>query len=381
MNAVRRSRALIAGGGIGGLAAAIALRRAGFEVHVLERSGELREIGAALMLWPNGTRALRLLGVEVRSHDVRRFSMRNSRGGILLEFPVDRARARYGSGMTLVHRARLQEGLLRALGEQHVRLDSEVVGFVDAQNAAGAKLRSGEVVEGDLLIGADGLRSAVRSQLLGDGKPAYLGATVWRGVVGAGGIAIKPGHGINWIGRGAEFLAFQLADDQIYWAGVTKEPEGEVAGAGGHKRDLATRFWSWPEPVPDLIAATDDDAILRNDMYDRPLALSWSRGRVTLLGDAAHPMTPNAGQGACQALEDAVVLGEATARAANHAEAFAEYESRRLRQANRIVKTAHQTSLAVQLENPILCALRDSVMRLFPGWLQLRLLDSTVGRP
>lgn len=374
-----RVKALIAGGGIGGLAAGLSLRRVGLDVQVLERSSEVREIGAALLLWPNGMHALQSLGVEPRTLSVCKHSMRTWRGAGLLEAPVDRLRTRYGCGMEFVHRADLQAALLRALGLDELRLNAEVTGFVDRPGTVEVRLKSGECVEGDLLVGADGLRSSVRRQLLGDGDPIYMGATIWRAVVDADGIPIEPGQGINWVGRGAEFLAFHLADRRIYWAGVTKEPEGARAGPDGHKGDLAERFGAWQQPIPELIAATGEDTILRNDMYDRPPVRSWSRGRVTLLGDAAHPMTPNAGQGACLALEDAVALAECIAQRSELREAFELYESRRLRHTNRIVKVSHQTSRAVQVENPVLCALRDFSSRLMLPSVQLRVLDSMVG--
>lgn len=136
------------------------------------------------------------------------------------------------------------------------------------------------------------LRSVVRRKLLGDGDPVYLGSTIWRGICSSDGISLALGSGINWVGRGSEFSAFHLPGHQIYWAGVTKEPPGQTSGPRGHKPDVSDRFRDWIEPVPTLINATDETAILRNDMYDRPPARSWSGGRVTPVGDAAHPMTP-----------------------------------------------------------------------------------------
>jgi len=156
------------------------------------------------------------------------------------------------------------------------------------------------------------------------------------------------------------------------------EPAGEKPGPGGHKQDLTERFREWPAPVRALIAATNDAAILRNDMYDRPPARHWSRGRVTLVGDAAHPMTPNSGQGACQALEDAVALGESVARAPDLTAAFELYERRRLRRANRVVSLSRQGSRSVQIENPLLCLLRDSLGRLVPPGVLMRIIDSTL---
>ena len=371
-------RALIAGAGIGGLATGIALRQAGLDVQVYERSRELGEIGAGLMIWPNGTRSLQALGVEVEALTVKRISFCNWRGRLLIEAPVDSISERYGSEVAFIHRADLQAALSGALGRGSLRLNSDVIGFAEEPDRVQVKLRDGTVAAGDFLVGADGLRSVVRRQLLGDGDPTYLGSTIWRGIVASEGIALERGHGVDLVGRGSEFLAFSLANDRIYWACVTKETQGEKQGPGGNKQDVLARFGGWVEPVPALIAATPETAILRNDMYDRPPAQLWSRGRVTLVGDAAHPMTPNLGQGACQALEDAVALGESLRRASELTEAFELYEQRRLRRANLAVRMSRQSSRSVQIRNPLLCALRDGFARLLPRAVLLRMLDATL---
>jgi 2-polyprenyl-6-methoxyphenol hydroxylase-like FAD-dependent oxidoreductase len=173
-------RALIAGAGIGGLATGIALRRAGLEVRLFERSREMREIGAGLMIWPNGTRALRALGVEVRAMTIDRLFFRNWRGRQLMEAPVRAISARFGSNVVVVHRADLQSALVKSLGREVLSLGAEVSGFDDAGAQVEVRLQDGTSDAGDLLVGADGLRSTVRRQLLADGNPVYLGASIWR---------------------------------------------------------------------------------------------------------------------------------------------------------------------------------------------------------
>jgi 2-polyprenyl-6-methoxyphenol hydroxylase-like FAD-dependent oxidoreductase len=368
-------KAFIAGAGVGGLATGIALRRAGLEVRLFERSREMREIGAGLMIWPNGTRALQALGVEVRAMTIDRLFFRNWRGRQLMEAPVRTISERFGSNVAVVHRADLQSALVKSLGREVLSLGAEVSGFDDAGAQVEVKLQDGTSDAGDLLIGADGLRSTVRRQLLADGDPVYLGASIWRGMVSSEGLSLKPGFGVNWIGRGSEFLAFHLADHRIYWAGVTREPRGEKAGPGGHKQDALERFATWEDDIPALIAATEPTAILRNDMYDRPPSRRWSKGRVILVGDAAHPMTPNQGQGACQALEDAVALGESLEGASDPARAFEIYEKRRMHRANRAVVMSRQASRGVNIENPVLCAIRDGLARVLPHSLVVRMLD------
>jgi len=164
-------KALIAGAGIGGLATGIALRKAGLELKLFERSREMREIGAGLMIWPNGTRALQALGVEVRAMTIDSLFFRNWRGRLLMEPPLRAISERYGSNIAVVHRADLQSALVKSLGREVLNLGADVSGFEDAAAQVVVKLRDGTSDGGDLLIGADGLRSTVRRQLLADGDP------------------------------------------------------------------------------------------------------------------------------------------------------------------------------------------------------------------
>jgi 2-polyprenyl-6-methoxyphenol hydroxylase-like FAD-dependent oxidoreductase len=372
-------KALVSGAGIAGLATGIALRQAGHEVEIFERARELREIGAGLMIWPNGARSLHALGVEIDAVTIQHMSVRTWRGAQVNEYPLESVAARFGFPPAFVHRADLQAALARRFGTEGLHFDAEVRGFRQSDAEVAVILRDGTAAAADLLVGADGLRSPVRGQLLADGNPVYLGSTIWRGIVDSHEMPLPPGHGFDWVGRGSEFVAFPLLHDRIYWSGVSKEPLGEKAGPTGHKGDLLHAFSHWAQPIPTLVAATEDAAILRNDMYDRPPARSWSGGRVTLVGDAAHPMTPNAGQGACQALEDAVALADSTSRASNLTEAFGLYEDRRRRRANQLVTMARQATRGAQLDSPLLCALRDRIASLMPSWLFLRMLDSYLG--
>jgi 2-polyprenyl-6-methoxyphenol hydroxylase-like FAD-dependent oxidoreductase len=374
----RQLKAVVAGAGIGGVAVAIALRQAGIEVRVLERARELREIGAAVVVWPNGTRALRALGVEPRWLAVKRLSLLRFDGRLLMQTPVAVMPSRYGSGMMVVHRADLHSALLNALGDGCIRLGAQVTGFSQADGGVSVRMANGEEENADLLIGADGLRSSVRRQLVGDGEPIYQGFTAWRGDIPAGKLDMEPGLGRNWWGRGGEFLAFPLSDGRVYWAGTVNAPKSGIAGPGGHKQDALERFSGWNDQILRIVSATETEAILRTDIYDRPVVRSWSFGRTALLGDAAHPMTPSQGQGACQAIEDAVALGRSLEGGRDIPDAFKEYERLRLRRANRVVALSRQTSRLIQSENRWLCGFRDTGIRLLPKSVMLRNLDATL---
>ncbi len=207
------------------------------------------------------------------------------------------------------------------------------------------------------------MRSAVRRELLRDGAPRYSGATCWRGVTG---FELEASTSFNWWGPGSEFGVFPLLDGRVYWVGVQNRPEGEADSPGPLKADLLRAFADWPDLVTAIVEASDENSIIRNNLYDRAPVRTWSQGSVTLVGDAAHPMLPNAAQGACQALEDAVALAQTLA---SHPidEALTEYQKRRMRIANRLVSQGRQTARMVQASNPMITGFAISWSRTFPG--------------
>lgn len=365
----------MAGAGIGGLAAAIAIGRAGHEVEVLERAPVPAEVGAGLAIWPNGHRALVELGIgATHGAPVRSLALRTWRGRLLMETPVGEFRGRYGHDLTVVHRAELHSNLLAALDGKRVKASSELATFEQNGSTVTVTLASGDRREADLLIGADGLRSAVRRSLLRDGEPRYSGATCWRGVAR---FDVRD-SAVNWLGSAAEFGIFPLSDGRAYWFAVRNGLEREADGPNGRKADVLHAFESWPKAVADIIEATADADVLRNDLYDRPPVKNWTRGVVTLLGDAAHPMLPNAAQGACQTLEDAAALGRALERLPA-AEALLAYQALRLERANGFVNQSRITARFAQSRNPVLPAIRNFAMGHIPGSVLLRQLDSVMG--
>lgn len=368
-------KVLVAGGGIGGLAAALAVRRAGADVEVLDRGDVLAEVGAGMAVWPNGQRALAVLGIDqVPGLAISRLQLRSWRGRLLTEMPIGAFRARYGYEMMIVHRAELHSSLLAALGRETVRQRSEVTGFEQDARSVSVFLASGERLRAVLLIGADGLRSGVRRSLLAEGEPRYSGATCWRGIAS---FELGEHPSMNWWGRGGEFGLFPLPGGRVYWFAVLNRPERQADGPEGRKADVLQAFGSWPELVAAVVGTTEERDILRNDLYDRPPTRIWGQGRVTLLGDAAHPMLPNVARGACQALEDAVALGEALAAEPSE-RALRYYQASRLRRANGFVSQSRRTARLVQAMNPAVTALRDFSVAHLPPSLLLRQLDAAM---
>src|SRR5215472_5755384 len=338
--------ALIAGGGIGGLVTAIALQRAGMNVSVFERVKQQQEAGAGLTLWANAMHALQQIGLPDLlpsiGQPLSRSCILSWQGKILSEAPMKALAERYGTPLVAVHRADLLAALLKAVGNNVVQSGVACTGFRQDEKAVHLQLASGEEVTGDLLVGADGIHSSMRAHLFGAAKPRYAGYSAWRGVA-----SITP-EGWNeqvttetW-GNGKRFGLVPLSQGRIYWYATLNAPEGTPDPQTGRKGRLLKLFSTCHAPVPAVIEATDDDAILHNDIYDLPPLTHWSRGRVTLLGDAAHAMTPNLGQGAGQAIEDALALATCLTREFSVSSALQAYERQRLRRANAIARRSQR---------------------------------------
>lgn len=378
-------KAVVIGAGIGGLSAAVALRNAGVETAVFERARELKEIGAGLSLMANATRALnglgladalRGIGVPVGVAEIRTWQ-----GEVLSRIPVWRLGEKVGVPSAAVHRADLQGALLRELGDGAVRMGAACVGFEQEGGGVRAFFADGTEERADLLVGADGLRSTIRQGLLGDGTPRYAGYTAWRAVVAPGDGLVPAGEAWEVWGRGVRFVCTQIGRGRVYWAATKNAPEGERDATAGAAKDAALGLCAgWFEPVGELIAATEKTAILRTDIYDRdPVRKRWGEGRVTLLGDAAHPMTPDLGQGACQAIEDAVALVGCLKEREDPEAALELYEARRTRRTAAIVRGSRRTGRIAQLQNPLACRLRDAALKASPSRLQMKQLEAVAG--
>jgi 2-polyprenyl-6-methoxyphenol hydroxylase-like FAD-dependent oxidoreductase len=378
---VTRSIAVV-GAGIGGLAAALALRRAGFHVQVHERADVLSAAGAGLTLQPNGIAALRQLGLErvERAGAVLRVGGLLRWDGLPLSvLPRERGAAlleRAGAPVVGIHRATLQDLLLDALGRDAVQLARDCTGYQSKGAGVRIHFADGSQTECDALVGADGLGSAVRSRLVGDGAPVYAGYTSWRGVA-PDLCGLAPDFAAEMWGRGLRFGGCAIDAGRFYWFAVANAPAGEREPDGPQrKQGLLARFAGWGSRVPTLIASTPEDAILRTDISDRPPLARWGEGAVTLLGDAAHAMTPNLGQGACQALEDACVLGRELSRASSLEAGLRAYETARIPRANAVVVAARRLGAVAQWQHPAACALRDTLFRAMPlALLERQILD------
>jgi 2-polyprenyl-6-methoxyphenol hydroxylase-like FAD-dependent oxidoreductase len=366
MQSQARKKAIIIGGGIGGVTAAIALKQAGLDVTVYEQAEELREVGSGLPLWTNALRPLHVLGLtdELKDLGVQVTSVRITtwNGDTLTDTKNDKYLKKLGMITIVVHRAELLALLLKTLGEDHVQLGMICVGFTQDARGVSAKFANGQEVRGDVLIGADGIHSVIRTQLYCLIKPRYVGYTCWRGLAHTSRTGLE-----TWVwGKGCQFGITPMSRERAYWFVQKYAPVGEEDKTGERKKGILEMFHDWHDPIPAVIEATAETDILRNDIYELQYLHQWSHGRVTLLGDAAHAMTPNLGQGACQAIEDAIAIADCLKDAMNIAEALKEYEKRRVARVNRITRLAHFVGQAVQWDNPILSVPRNFIVKNTP---------------
>ncbi|MEV6758639.1 FAD-dependent monooxygenase [Streptomyces sp. NPDC051214] len=372
--------ATIVGGGIGGLAAAVALHRRGWRVEVLERAPQFIEIGAGISLWPNALRALDVLGLAdtVRALGAveETGGVRDRRGRWLSRTDNAELARRFGRPLVVLHRADLLRALTEALPADCLRPASEVSSVrVDGQSPVVA--HPGGESRPDLVIGADGLRSAVRGALWPDAAgPRYAGYTAWRMVTEP--LAEPPAEGAATWGRGERFGYTALPDGRMYCFATASLPAGTTADTSEYE-ELLRRFGTWPDPIPALLAAVPANAVLRHDLYDLPPLPSFVRGRVALLGDAAHAMTPNLGQGACQALEDAVTLAHCLDGTSEVAAALRSYDRLRRPRTQAITRRSARLGTLGQLSWPPAVLLRDTAARLMPARVTLRSMTPVLG--
>jgi 2-polyprenyl-6-methoxyphenol hydroxylase-like FAD-dependent oxidoreductase len=365
-----QKRALVIGAGPGGLCAALALRGVGYEPLVFERWRH-GEAGSGLTLWPNAFLALKYLGVaeEVSraSLGTEAIAMRTWDGKTLFRLACEDETANAEIQGAALLRSELIEVLVRRLGEDSIRYGRSCVGYREDQDRVTALFNDGSEKDGDLLVACDGIRSELRRKIGGPVNLRYAGYTVWRGVADFCVSRV----GLTSIGRGAQFGLFPMTRGRTYWFASANAREGG-ANAQPRKRELIDRFRLWHEPIADVIEATEESRIVCTDIYDHQPFKRWSAGRLTLLGDAAHPSTPTMGQGACQAIEDAVVLAECMKEFPDVPRALKLYESLRSKRTGSITVQSRRFGQMGCLTNRLVCWLRDQLIKNIPGSLRVR---------
>jgi len=369
--------------------AGIALRQAGFEVRVFERASQLREVGAGITLQINAMLALSKLGIAcpiaARGQAIRRVVSRTATGKARATVSLDRIVAELGAPCITLARTELQQELLCQLGQQFVQLGARVEQVKELGNAATLLLADGTTVEADGIVGADGVRSVIRREL---NLPTQLKSDYhcWRALCplperlppeGLTSDELPPDEGAGWWGRGAAFGCFAAGRNLAYWYFTERTQPGELAlhktkwTAAEQHSLLLKKTAAWDTRVQRLIERTQPDAIHFAPLHSRPATRPWGRGRVTLLGDAAHPMLPNLGQGGCMAIEDAVVLSRCLSTADTIEQGMRTYEHMRWRRTTRVVQLSQRLA-ALAHATDALPLLARQLLRWLPASLRER---------
>lgn len=362
----------IIGGGIGGLAAALAFRANGIDIEVFEAAPGLSEVGAGITMPANALQVLDRLAVAndvVRSGcGLRGGEIRDVKSGTLQAIDIGEIERRFGFGMVGIHRARLQQVFADRLPPEKIHFGKRFVSADATESSVRVRFEDGSESHCDVLVGADGLRSAVRGQIFPGAQLRYSGQTSHRGIARTRLPGALDGMAWEVWGAGRRFGFAPVSGEEVYWFGVRNSPAGEEDPLGGALSALVDTFGGFPDPIPELLARTPAKTVLRTDISDLQPLQSWSRGRIVLLGDAAHATTPNLGQGGAQAIEDAWVLADQLAtHAYDYPAALANYERIRKPKADRIVRISWWLGKTAHLRNPIGRALRNTLLRMTPA--------------
>lgn len=364
-----RGEVLIVGAGIGGLTLAQGLLLHGIPFQIFERAAAFHPVGAGITVQSNAMRALKTLALDSAVAGAGSVpdaaAILDWQGRVLSRVSLKALAHRVGAPIVTLHRARLHEVLLRGIPKDRLHLGAHVVGVSQTATEVELRLQGRPSVQGCLLVGADGLHSRVRSVFWGEEAPLYSGYTSWRGVCSAEALQQPQLTSESW-GRGKRFGIVPVGHGEVYWFATANEPPGG-SDPEGARQAVMSRFASWHAPIPALVEATDEGRIIRTDISDRRPMRTWSQGRVTLLGDAAHPMTPNLGQGGCQAIEDAVALASELSKTfLDPVSTWARYEETRLQRAHSVARASRRLGRLAQASNPVLVFARDWAVRLTP---------------
>jgi 2-polyprenyl-6-methoxyphenol hydroxylase-like FAD-dependent oxidoreductase len=370
---------LVIGAGISGLATAVALQRRGKDVTVIEERADTSS-GAGISIWPNALAALDEIGlgdaVRAAGGSVTAGALRWRDGSWLRHPSPQRLVKALGEPLVVIHRSALTKVLADALALGTLQTGLSARELVMTADGVQVTLSNSTTRDASAVIGADGTRSVVARHLNGPLADHYVGYTAWRGVADC---TIDPDVAGEVLGPGIEFGHVPLGSDRTYWFAT----ERALAGRGSPQGELAylrTRFASWADPIPAVLAATDPDGVLRNDLYDRDQARQWTRGPVVVVGDAAHPMRPHLGQGGCQGLEDAAVLARFVEGDDNLAAAFARFAAFRRPRVRCLVRESKLIGQIVNMRPALLGSLASRATVLAPEALMTRHLAAVAAR-
>ena len=353
------------GGGISGLAAAISLRHYGIDHLLFERVEDVQRVqgGSGLRLGYNVGRALKHLGLL---EDAKKIC--SSLEGVRFETDAGKhlGTTRHVEGETHlgIRRPPLHEFLLGAADGERITMGAEFLRFEQDDDGVTAHFADGRTARGEVLVGADGIKSVVRKQIHGDDEPRYAGYAARRGVLHAE----VTGQMRVILGQARRFAYFPVGGPWVYWSASTNEPAGQQESPEELKRAVLEEFAGWPDPVEHFVTGTDDANTFRADTYDRDPLKQWGEGRATLLGDAAHAMTWDQGQGACQGIEGALLLAKQLSQDGDDTvAALRSWEADRIPRTAKVVLVSLMMGKLCQTENQVLRMVRNRAIKMLTG--------------
>lgn len=359
---------VILGGGIAGLTTAIALKKIGIEAVVIEAASEIKPVGAGLALAANAMMALEKLGlskkVMAEGRDIKSFSIFDQKGKLISRTNTDPANSRFGVGNFTIYRADLHRVLLSQLNPGNVLTGKRSVDFHEDGKGYVIDFEDGDQIKATYLIVAEGIHSVIRKKILPDAKIRFAGYTCWRGVMDNSNLQIDE-FSETW-GKFGRFGIVPMANNLLYWFACKNAPTLNSSLKNYSKAALEANFSDFHFPIPQIIKATLPEKIIWNDIIDLKPIPKYAFGNLVLIGDSAHATTPNLGQGACMAIEDAAILVSCLEKNPDASLAFQEFERRRLSRAQKLVAASRRLGVIAQLENLLLIRLRDTFLRMIP---------------
>lgn len=368
----------IIGAGIGGLTLAIALQKKGVEVEIFEAASAFGKVGAGIVLAINAMQVYRRLGLDqqlqAKGNCLKKMAITNAQLKIMAGNEMAYFEEKHSLSNVAIHRATLHEVLLSELSNVPLHLNKKLKQLEEGTDGIQLEFVDGSMHKADLVIGADGIHSGVRQSIFPEAKERFAKQLCWRGV-----LPFKLEKGMeqtmreSW-GGDCRFGIVPIEKDQVYWfacVSYQKNAKEEFKAI-----DLSQRFSNFNPIVAQIIKETPKNKIIEAELSDLEILKTWHKGKVCLMGDAAHATTPNMGQGANQAIESAWVLADCLTRETDPKVAFEAYQKIRQAKANEIVKTSWQIGKIAHIKNPIMVALRNAAIRMTPDFVGRKQLEN-----